>query len=51
MTTDIVTPQVPMPSTAVARLDPALEREAYMLSLDLAELTAVVPRQAQPHPA
>jgi hypothetical protein len=41
-------PQVPEPSTDLARPDPAVEREAYMLSLDLAELTAVVPQLTRP---
>ncbi|MEB3327835.1 MAG: hypothetical protein VKQ33_01240 [Candidatus Sericytochromatia bacterium] len=51
MTTDTTTSPVPTSSPGVSRPDPAIEREAYMLALDLAELTAVVPRLAGRAPA
>jgi len=44
MTTDIAMPQVPTTTLDRPRPDPATEREAYLLALDVAELTAVVPQ-------
>ena len=49
MTADII--PFPMPDRLEPAPDPVSEREAYMLSFDLAELTAVVPQASASPPA